>query len=62
MVGGAEPEELDLEEGGEAYPQDIIDCILDGTPALLTQEDGLRNTEVVLRAQESAHANGPVPV
>ena len=36
------------------YPQDLIDCILDGTPTLLTQEDSFTNTRVVLRAQESA--------
>jgi len=37
-----------------AYLQDLVDCILDGTPTLLTQEDSFRNTEVVIRAQESA--------
>ena len=36
------------------YPQDLIDCILDGTSTLLSQEDSFRNTEIVVRAQESA--------
>ena len=36
------------------YVFDLIDCILDGTPTLLTQEDSLINTEVVLKAQQSA--------
>ncbi|HRU06192.1 MAG TPA: Gfo/Idh/MocA family oxidoreductase [Candidatus Brocadiia bacterium] len=41
------------------YPQDLIDCILDGTPTLLTQEDSFINTEVVLKARKSA-ATGQV--
>ena len=36
------------------YPQDLIDCILDGTPTLLSQEDSFKNTEAVIRAQQSA--------
>lgn len=36
------------------YVFDLVDCILDGTPTLLTQEDSLVNTEVVLKAQKSA--------
>jgi predicted dehydrogenase len=36
------------------YPQDIINCILDGTPTFLSQEDSFKNTEIVIRAQESA--------
>ena len=36
------------------YPQDYIDHLLGGPPTLMTQEDGFRNTEVVLAAQESA--------
>ena len=38
----------------QSYPQDLVNCILDGTPTLLSQEDGFRFTEVALRAQESA--------
>jgi len=38
----------------KSYPQDLIDCILDGTPTLLSRDDSFRNTAVVLRAQESA--------
>ena len=45
-----------------SYPQDLVDCILDGTPTLLTQEDSFRNTEVVLRAQESAEKGVAVKI
>ena len=48
------PAEFPDAEPSHSYPQDLIDCVLDGTPTLLTQEDSFRNTEVVLRAQESA--------
>jgi predicted dehydrogenase len=40
------------------YPQDLVDCILDGTPTLLTQSDSVVNTRVVIRAQESASQGG----
>lgn len=36
------------------YPQDFINCLLDGTPTLLSAEDSFRNTEAVIRAQDSA--------
>ncbi len=36
------------------YPQDLIDCILDGTPTTLSQADSFANTLAVLRAQQSA--------
>ena len=49
-----EPTTFDDVEPEKSYPQDLIDCILDGTPTYLTQEDSFRNTEVVIRAQESA--------
>lgn len=36
--------------------------LLDGTPMLLSQEDSFRNTQVVVRAQESADVGLPLPV
>ena len=50
----APPSEFPDVEPDRTYPQDLVDCILDGTPTLLTQEDSFRNTEVVLQAQRSA--------
>ena len=44
------------------YPQDLIDCILDGTATLLSQEDSFRNTEIVIRAQESATKGVPLKI
>lgn len=41
-------------EPGVPYPQDYIDCLLGGSSTLLSQSDSFRNTEVVIRAQESA--------
>ena len=53
-LGEESPRSFEDVAPGREYPQDIIDCILDGTPTLLSQEDSFRNTEVVVRAQESA--------
>ena len=49
-----EPCEFEDAEPESPYLQDLIDCILHGTPTVLSQEDSFRNTEIVLRAQESA--------
>jgi len=49
-----EPTEFPDGTPDSSYPQDLIDCILDGTSTLLTQDDSFTNTRVVLRAQESA--------
>ena len=56
------PREYPLGTPSHQYPQDLIDCILDGTPTLLTQEDSFRNTQVVLAAQQSADTGKPVKV
>ncbi len=53
-VGEQKPVEFQDKHPGKEYPQDLIDCILDASPTLVTQEDSFRNTEVVVRAQESA--------
>lgn len=45
-----------------SYPQDLVDCILDGTPTLLTGADSFRNTEVVLCAARSAAIGQPVKI
>jgi predicted dehydrogenase len=45
-----------------SYPQDLVDCILDGTPTLLTGPDSFRNTEVVLCAAQSATIGQPVNI
>jgi len=37
-----------------AHPQDLVNCILDGTPMLLTAADSFTNTEVMIRTQENA--------
>jgi len=42
-----------------SFIQDIVNDILDGTTAVLTQEDSFRNTEAVIRAQESADTGKP---
>jgi predicted dehydrogenase len=49
-------------EPNTCYPQDVIDCILDGTGTMLTQEDGFVNTGVVIAAQESADRGVAVKV
>ena len=45
-----------------SYPQDLVNCILDGTPTLLTGIDSFRNTEVVLCAAQSAAIGQPVTI
>ena len=45
-----------------SYPQDLVDCILDGTPTLLTGADSFLNTEVVLCAARSAAIEQPVKI
>lgn len=39
-----------------------VDHLLDGSPMLLSQEDSFINTEVVIRAQESANSGQPLRV
>lgn len=56
------PQSFDDVAPEKRYPQDLIDCILDGTPTLLSQEDSFRNTEIVIRAQESATKGVPLKV
>jgi len=56
------PATFDDVEPEKHYPQDLIDCILDGAPTMLTQEDSFRNTLVVLRAQESATKGAPLRI
>ena len=60
VIGDNTPVEFEGKEPPVSYPQDLIDCILDGTPTLLTQEDSFRNTEAVIRAQESADTGAVV--
>ena len=45
-----------------SYPQDLINCILDGSGTLLTATDSFRNTEVVLCAGQSAAIGQPVNI
>jgi predicted dehydrogenase len=52
--GDQPPETFEDCPAAVRFPQDLIDCILDGTPTLLSMEDSFRNTEVALAAQESA--------
>ena len=47
-------EDVEVEKAPSAYPQDYVDFLLGGPPTLMTQQDGFRNTEVVIAAQESA--------
>lgn len=54
VVKGGQPGPFDDVTPEPDYPQDIINAILDGTPTMLTEEDAFRNTEIVIRAQESA--------
>ena len=56
------PSSFDDAAPDKRYPQDLIDCILEGAPTLLSQEDAFRNTEVVLRAQESANKGTPLKI
>ena len=53
-LSGSDPIQFEGEAPTVDYPQDLINCILDGTPKLLSQEDSFRNTEAVIRAQDSA--------
>jgi len=62
VVKNDEPQAFDDVTPEKSYPQDFIDHILDGTPTLLSQEDTFRNTEVVLRAQESATRGVPLKI
>jgi len=62
LVDEEEPRGFEDVECDKKYVQDLIDCILDGTPTLLSQEDSFRNTEVVIRAQESADQSVPLKV
>jgi len=59
-ISGSGPVEFDGEAPSQEYPQDLIDCILEGTPTLLSQEDSFRNTEAVIRAQDSADTGSVV--
>jgi UDP-N-acetylglucosamine 3-dehydrogenase len=54
VVKGGEPAQFEDATHDPDYPQDVINAILDGTPTMLTEEDAFRNTEIVIRAQESA--------
>lgn len=51
---GGKPLPFDGEKPPADYPQDLIDCILDGSLTMLSQDDSFRNTEAVIRAQLSA--------
>lgn len=62
LVDGDAPSQFEDVEPEKRYPQDLIDCILDGTPTLLTQEDTFMNTRVVLRTQESATQGVPLKI
>ena len=59
VLPGKEAEEFHGEEPPVSFIQDIVNDILDGTAAVLTQEDSFRNTEAVIRAQESADTGKP---
>lgn len=65
-LGDQAPAPLETPTDGTAgYPglfADYVAHLLDGTPMLLTQEDSLANTRVVLRAQESARRGEPLRV
>jgi predicted dehydrogenase len=54
ISGDGKPEVFPDGDPGAVYLQDLVDCILDGTPTLLTQEDSFRNTEIVLLAKQIA--------
>ena len=62
VLKGHEPCEFEDVEPESPYLQDLIDCILHGTPTVLSQEDSFRNTEIVLRAQESATQGVPLKI
>lgn len=58
---GKEPlRPLEVREWPETYPKCVLESLIDGSSSLLTMEDSLRCTEIVLRAQESADKNQPV--
>ena len=57
-----EPTSFEDVEPEQSYPQDLIDCILDGTPTMLSQEDSFRNTEIVIRSQDSATQGTPLRI
>jgi len=59
-LSGKDAEEFQGEEPPVSFIQDIVNDILDGTAAVLTQEDAFRNTEAVIRAQDSADTGKPV--
>lgn len=46
--------QIAIEPGPSAYPQDYIDELLGGQPALMSMEDGFQNTSAALAARESA--------
>ena len=62
VVKGEKPTTFEDVAPEKDYPQDMIDSILDGTPTLLSEEDGFRNTRAVLRAQESATKGVPLKI
>jgi len=62
VCGEDAPTEFDDVDPPVSYPQDLIDCILDGTPTLLSQEDSFLNTKVVICAQQSASTGQPVQI
>ena len=62
VINVEDPREFENDDGDPKYPQDIINSILDGTPTLLTQEDGFRYTEAVIRAHESVEQGRPLGV
>ncbi|MBN1675527.1 MAG: Gfo/Idh/MocA family oxidoreductase [Kiritimatiellae bacterium] len=50
----------ELPDMPNAYPQDIIDFLRGGEPPVVTLEDSLHSTEVVLAAQESADSGSAI--
>ncbi len=65
-VGKEKPHPLPCECEKAAVPdplfQDYVVHLLDGKPMLLSQEDSIANTLVVLKAQESADSGKPVRI
>ena len=59
-VGDEPPGTFEDDPAPPAYPQDMIDAILDGTPTLLSVEAGFAYTEAAIRAQESMQRGAPI--